>query len=87
MLGSVLLLAYKLLFLKPNKLTPQDQYMTKHKKLVVLWQLEIEDLAHLEKAQELANGGTINDLTAAVAEAQIIPADHPSCQRSSKRHC
>ncbi len=54
----------------------------KAQKLVVRWQLEIEDLAHLEKAQELANGGTINDLTAAVAEAQIIPADHPRAKEA-----
>ncbi|MDF5723786.1 MAG: chromosome segregation ATPase [Rhizonema sp. PD37] len=54
----------------------------KAQKLVVRWQLEIEDLAHLEKAQELANGGTINDLTAAVAEAQTIPADHPRAKEA-----
>ncbi|MDF5717045.1 MAG: chromosome segregation ATPase [Rhizonema sp. NSF051] len=54
----------------------------KAQKLVVRWQLEIEDLAHLEKAQELANGGTINDLTAAVAEAQIIPGDHPRAKEA-----
>ncbi|MBD2252833.1 chromosome segregation ATPase [Nostoc parmelioides] len=45
--------------------------------LISRWQLEIEDVARLEKAQGLANQGTINDLVAAIAEAQMIPGSNP----------
>lgn len=45
--------------------------------LISRWQLEIEDVARLERAQGLANQGTINDLVAAIAEAQMIPGGNP----------
>lgn len=49
----------------------------KAQQLISRWQLEIEDVARLEKAQGLANQGTINDLVAAIAEAQMIPGGNP----------
>jgi hypothetical protein len=49
----------------------------KAQELIVRWQLEIEDVAHLERARGLASQGTIGDLAAAIAEAQQIPSQNP----------
>lgn len=54
----------------------------KAQKLIARWQLEIEDVAHLEKARSLATGGVIPDLTAAINEAQLIPASNPRAKES-----
>jgi hypothetical protein len=45
--------------------------------LIARWQLEIEDVAHLQRARELAQGGTIGDLTAAIAQAEVVPDNNP----------
>ncbi len=45
--------------------------------LIARWQLEIEDVARLEKARTLASQGTVNDLTAAISEVQLIPGNNP----------
>ena len=45
--------------------------------LINRWQLEIEDVAHLEKARNLATGGSIDDLNAAIAAAELIPSNNP----------
>ena len=49
----------------------------KAQELISRWQLEIEDVGHLERARELAKGGTVGDLTPAIAEAQLIPNTNP----------
>jgi soluble cytochrome b562 len=49
----------------------------KAQELITRWQREIEDVAHLERAGELAKGGTVGDLSAAIAEAQLIPSTNP----------
>ncbi|KAF3888599.1 MULTISPECIES: type 2 periplasmic-binding domain-containing protein [Nostocales] len=54
----------------------------KAQKLIALWQLEIEDVARLEKARTLATQGTVSDLSAAIAEAQLIPASNPRAQEA-----
>jgi hypothetical protein len=51
-------------------LTPQDQFTTR-------WQLEVEDVANLDKARTLANQGTVSDLNAAIAQARLIPVSNP----------
>ncbi|MBD2627460.1 chromosome segregation ATPase [Trichormus variabilis] len=45
--------------------------------LIARWQLEIEDVSRLEKARNLASQGTINELTAAISEVQMIPDSNP----------
>jgi len=45
--------------------------------LIARWQLEIEDVSRLERGRSLASQGTINDLTAAISELQLIPANNP----------
>ncbi|ARV61877.1 chromosome segregation ATPase [Nostocales cyanobacterium HT-58-2] len=56
----------------------------KAQQLIARWQLEIEDVAHLEKARALASQGSINDLAAAITEAQLIPASNPRAQEASQ---
>ncbi|HAC63282.1 MAG TPA: chromosome segregation ATPase, partial [Cyanothece sp. UBA12306] len=45
--------------------------------LISRWQLEIEGVTHLEKARDLAQGGTINDLNGAIASAELVTSDNP----------
>ncbi|WP_016950759.1 hypothetical protein [Anabaena sp. PCC 7108] len=49
----------------------------KAQQLIARWQLEIEDVSRLEKARNLASQGTINELTAAISEVQMIPDSNP----------
>ncbi|MBD6615779.1 chromosome segregation ATPase [Komarekiella sp. 'clone 1'] len=60
-----------------QQIDPSRPVYNKAQELVARWQLEIEDVARLEKARILANQGTVNDLTAAIAEVQLIPASNP----------
>ncbi len=53
--------------------------------LIASWQLEIEDVQHLEKAQELAQSRTIGDLSAAIAEASLIPDSNPRGQEAKQQ--
>ncbi|XHU96663.1 MAG: chromosome segregation ATPase [cyanobacterium endosymbiont of Rhopalodia gibba] len=48
--------------------------------LINRWQLEIEDVTRFKEAQNLARGGTINDLNAAIAYAELIPSGNPRYQ-------
>jgi hypothetical protein len=60
-----------------QQIDPSRPNYDQAQQLVSRWQLEIEDVARLERAQTLANQGTINDLTAAIAEVQMIPSSNP----------
>ncbi|MBH8563212.1 chromosome segregation ATPase [Nostoc sp. CENA67] len=60
-----------------QEIDPSRAVYNKAQQLIARWQLEIEDVARLEKARSLASQGTINDLTAAIAEAQLVPASNP----------
>ncbi|MDD1463495.1 chromosome segregation ATPase, partial [Dolichospermum sp. ST_sed2] len=51
-------------------------------KLIARWQLEIEDVARLEKARILASQGTINDSIAAISEVQLIPSNIPRAREA-----
>lgn len=44
---------------------------------IAYWQLEIQDVQRLGTAQQIAQGGTVADLRAAIAEAQLIPFSNP----------
>jgi hypothetical protein len=50
--------------------------------LIARWQLEIEDVSRLEKARNLASQGTVNDLTAAISEVQLIPGNNPRAREA-----
>ncbi len=60
-----------------QKIAQDRPLYNKAQELIALWQLEIEDVAHLQRARELAQGGTIGDLTAAIAQAEVIPDNNP----------
>jgi hypothetical protein len=60
-----------------QEIDPSRPNYNKAQQLIARWQLEIEDVARLEKARTLASQGTINDLAAAIIEAQQIPASNP----------
>jgi hypothetical protein len=57
---------------------PADRPLyNKAQELITTWQLEIEDVAHLDRARNLAQQGTVTDLTAAIVEAQLIADTNP----------
>ncbi|MDZ8188715.1 MAG: chromosome segregation ATPase [Nostoc sp. ChiSLP02] len=60
-----------------QQIDPSRPVYEEAQQLIARWQLEIEDVAHLEKARVLASQGTVNNLTAAIAQAQLIPASNP----------
>jgi hypothetical protein len=56
----------------------------KAQKLIGTWQLEIEDVSRLERARTLASQGSIGDLSAAIAEAKMIPKNNPRAKEARK---
>ncbi|MBF2051190.1 MAG: chromosome segregation ATPase [Elainella sp. C42_A2020_010] len=52
--------------------------------LVSTWQLEIQDVTVLERAKQMAQPGTVGDLSAAIAEAQRIPFGNPRREEAEK---
>ena len=50
--------------------------------LINRWKLEIEDVAHLQDARNLATGGSTDDLNAAIASAELIPLGNPRYQEA-----
>jgi hypothetical protein len=60
-----------------QQISPNRAVYEKAQKLIARWQLEIEDVARLDKAEALASQGTIGDLTAAISEAQLVPYSNP----------
>ncbi|RCJ17633.1 chromosome segregation ATPase [Nostoc sp. ATCC 43529] len=60
-----------------QQIDPSRPVYEEAQQLIARWQLEIEDVAHLEKARVLASQGTVNNLTAAIAQVQLIPASNP----------
>jgi len=60
-----------------QQIDPSRPVYDKAQKLIARWQLEIEDVANLDKARTLANQGTVSDLNAAIAQARLIPVNNP----------
>ncbi|MBW4591458.1 MAG: chromosome segregation ATPase [Brasilonema angustatum HA4187-MV1] len=56
----------------------------KAQELIASWQLEIQDVAHLEKARTLASLGSVKDFAAAITEAQLIPEGNPRAEQAKK---
>jgi len=67
-----------------QQIDPTRPSHEKAQQLIARWQLEIEDVAHLEKAQSLSSGGEISDLTAAINEAQSIPVSNPRAKEAGQ---
>jgi hypothetical protein len=49
----------------------------KAQRLIARWQLEIQAVARLEKARELAASGDLGSVLAAIAEARQVPSSNP----------
>ncbi|MEB3830444.1 hypothetical protein [Phormidium sp. CCY1219] len=50
--------------------------------LIAQWQDSIKDVAYLEEAQQLAQGGTMRDLKAAIAQAQQVERNNPVWEKA-----
>ena len=60
-----------------EKLEVNSPLYEKAQRLISRWKLEIEDVAHLSKARQLAQGGGIENYNKAIAEASLIRSFHP----------
>lgn len=60
-----------------QQIDPSRPVYDKAQKLITRWQMEIEDVANLDKARTLASQGTVSDLNAAIAQARLIPVNNP----------
>ena len=63
-----------------EKLEPNSPLYERAQRLISRWKLEIEDVAHLSKARQLAQAGGIESYQSAIAEARLIPASNPRYQ-------
>ncbi|MDJ0843825.1 chromosome segregation ATPase [Crocosphaera sp.] len=50
--------------------------------LISRFKLEIQDVTHLQEARNLANGGSVDDLNAAIAAAEMVPSSNPRYQEA-----
>ncbi len=57
----------------------------KAQQLIARWQLEIQDVAHIQRARDLAQQGTIPQLAVAIGEAQLVPRNNPRGQEARKQ--
>ncbi len=60
-----------------QQIKPERAVYQKAQELIAGWQVEIGDVARLDRARTLASQGSIADLSAAIAEAQLVPANNP----------
>ncbi len=60
-----------------QSIQPDSPMSNKSLQLMSSWQIEIQDLAMLQRARNLAATGIVTDLQAAVSEAQQIPTTNP----------
>lgn len=66
-----------------QKVTSDRPAYNQAQELIARWQLEIEDVANLQKARELAKGGTVGDLTAAIAQAEVVSDNNPRAEEAN----
>ncbi len=60
-----------------QRIGPNSPLYSKAQQLITRWQLEIEAIAQLEKARLLAQPGSVDDLNAGIAEANLIGRSNP----------
>jgi hypothetical protein len=60
-----------------QRIKPDRPLYSKAQQWVGRWQLEIKDVTILDRARQLAAGGSLSDLRVAIAEAQQIPRSNP----------
>jgi ubiquitin-protein ligase len=67
-----------------QSIKPDSPQYLKSQKLMSGWQLEVQDVATLQRAESYALADTVADLKAAIAEAQKIPATNPRGKEAAK---
>jgi hypothetical protein len=60
-----------------QSIKPESKIYPRSQKYIGSWQLEIQDLAALQRARSLAATGTVKDIETAISEAQSIPNTNP----------
>ncbi|MCT7952014.1 chromosome segregation ATPase [Ancylothrix sp. C2] len=60
-----------------QKIAPNRPLYSKAKRLITEWQDSIQNLGYLEKARSLARTGSVNDLKAAISQAEQIDRSKP----------
>ncbi len=60
-----------------QKFTNDRPLYDQAQQLIGRWQLEIQDVAHLDRARTFASSGQVNDLRTAINEAGLIPGSNP----------
>ena len=60
-----------------EKLEVNSPLYERGQRLIARWKLEIEDITHLSKARQLAQGGGIDNYKKAISEARLIPTANP----------
>ncbi len=60
-----------------QRIGPDRPLYPRAQKLIARWQLEIEAIAQLDKARAIAQSGSVEDLTAGIAEASQISSSNP----------
>lgn len=60
-----------------GKVSADSSLYSKSKNLIARWQLEIGDIAHLNKARKYAQAGGTGNLSSAISEARLIAAQNP----------
>jgi hypothetical protein len=63
--------------LTAQQLAPSRPLYNLAQELIGRWKLEIQDVARLEQARNLAQSGSIDDLNAAISQADLVPQDNP----------
>lgn len=67
-----------------QSIKPESPQYQKSQQLMGKWQLEVQDVAALQRAQSYAATGNVTDLQAAIAEAQKIPINNPRGKEAAK---
>ena len=65
-------------------ITAKSPLYQQTQQLIKRWQLEIEDVSNLSTARQLAQVGRVGDLTAAIAQARLIPRFNPRYKEAQK---
>jgi hypothetical protein len=62
---------------------PASTVYGRAQELLTSWQLEVQDLAYLQRANNLASTGNVGGLEAAIKEASQIPANNPRAKEAA----
>jgi hypothetical protein len=67
-----------------STIQPNSPLYNQAQQLISRWKLEIEDVARLTRARELAQPANIPDFKAAIEEAKLVPVNNPRYQEAQQ---